>query len=99
MIEMEEAVLYYRTSFHEADKILDNGFSQEMVSLFELSDIEEDGNQGDVLLQVKTGLGVEEMEYFLVCRGKNYPPSWSIPSVHLNQFSRVSYMAEFTITE
>lgn len=47
MTVMDEAVLYYRTSFHEADKILDHGFSQEIVSLFELSDIEENGNQGD----------------------------------------------------
>lgn len=95
---MEHNTLYHRTSVHSAHSILERGFPEGMVSLYMIDVEQEDGNQGNVLLQVQTNLSTEELDYYLVYRGKGQPHSWSIPSAILNPTCIITYVHEITLT-
>jgi hypothetical protein len=92
-----EEILYHRTSFQEADEILDNGFKSEWVSLYDLDDLQAiDPNQGEALLKVRTGMDKNELEYYYTIY-ENGEYTWKIPSELLNNICKISFVAEMTI--
>ena len=96
---ISQPTFYYRTSFEDADSILDQGFSGETVTLYSLDPLRHDANQGEALLQVEIDMSREDLDYYMIIKGLDEPAHWDLPAKLLNAYARVSFVQEYEFAE